>query len=366
MRLITCSILGLLVTLTAVALSHTVSHSYVVTDPVIVHSEDMSAVSTVRSRARNALLGVFVADAASLGLHWVYDQAAVQTKINNANGGVAEFTDAIAVENPWHKKVTRGDLSHYGDHAKVALESMVESKAIDSADIRAKYLSYFGSPKYERYLDHATKEFIKSGGAAGVADNQDGAIAKAAAVAVYTALKSDAEFERLAVEAVETTHNDPTDASALPYAVASTWIIRKIIKDGVTIAEAVAALKDYAKTSPVAGVSSKIPAAIEKVESKLNEQTAEVFGKETGQHCRMTSSWLVALRALLDAGSNSFENVVRKEIYIAGDTSGRLLFSGAAAGAAYGVPSDWLDKVNVKNEIVDLVDRWLEISEITE
>eukprot|EP00475_Leptophrys_vorax_P027798 TRINITY_DN396_c0_g1_i1.p2 TRINITY_DN396_c0_g1~~TRINITY_DN396_c0_g1_i1.p2 ORF type:complete len:330 (-),score=102.96 TRINITY_DN396_c0_g1_i1:370-1359(-) len=328
----------------------------------------MALASTAKSRARSALLGVFVGDAAALGLHWVYDQAVVQTKIAG-NGGVAEFTDAIAVENPFHKKVHAGDLSHYADHTRVALESMVECKGIDLADFHTKYVAYFGSPTYERYLDHATKELLKSGAAGGgVADVQNGAIGKAAAVAVYTASKSDEEFERIVVDAIKSTHDDPTDGSALPFAVASAWLIRKLIKDeGVPIAQAVEDLASYAKSSAIPGVAKKVTAAIEKVQAKLRdnpEVSAEAFGKEVGQHCKMTSSFPLALRILLDPNSTSFESIVRKEITCAGDSCGRLLLTGAVGGILHGVPEEWLNKLTIKDHLVDLVDRWVELSEL--
>ena len=74
-------------------------------------------------RGKNAILGAFVADAATMGLHWLYSQP----RLNELAPEVPEFRLPAAADFAGgvgyfaHGGKHPGDLSHYGEQARVML-----------------------------------------------------------------------------------------------------------------------------------------------------------------------------------------------------------------------------------------------------
>jgi ADP-ribosylglycohydrolase len=81
---------------------------------------DPPRMSSVASRAGSALLGCVTADAATLGLHWVYAKPAIQKAVE-ASGGDPLFQPMAAA---WHTHARPGDVSPYGAGALVAADSL--------------------------------------------------------------------------------------------------------------------------------------------------------------------------------------------------------------------------------------------------
>lgn len=108
----------------------------------------------VRSRASKALIGAVVADAAALGLHWVYDQAAVAAAAAAAGGEPAFAPHATA----WHAKRAIGDVTMLGAATMVAARALVDKKAWSRSAFVARYYAEFGpGGSYTGYVDSATK-----------------------------------------------------------------------------------------------------------------------------------------------------------------------------------------------------------------
>ena len=63
---------------------------------------------TIRDRARDAILGPFVADAAAAGLHWIYDVDEVKRRA----GDEPAFRDPA--QNEYHKNRRTGQWSDSG------------------------------------------------------------------------------------------------------------------------------------------------------------------------------------------------------------------------------------------------------------
>ncbi|MFI5403150.1 MAG: ADP-ribosylglycohydrolase family protein, partial [Planctomycetota bacterium] len=106
-------------------------------------------------RARNAILGALVGDAAALGLHWIYDTDEARRR----GGSTPEFHGPAR----YHLRRRAGDFTHYGDHAMVVLESLAERGRLDLDDYKSRMLARFGDPAYEGYLDKASKSLLATG-----------------------------------------------------------------------------------------------------------------------------------------------------------------------------------------------------------
>ena len=288
---------------------------------------------TTKERARDAILGSFVADAAATGLHWIYDQA----EVRRLGGDEPEFQPPE--RNQYHSKRKVRDFTHYGDHALVALESLVERGGLDADDYRDRCIALFSDPGYEGYVDHATKDLIEAG--KGADDNQAGCFAKLPVmVARYL---EDPEFEARIEEAVRVTHEN---TQAVRYGVSAACAIQAAIRGG-TAAEAVAS---------VCAQSRAVSAMVEKVSASDADMVA--FALATGQNCPVPNAFPVALHTALHA--RDFKDAVRASIWSGGDTSGRLYVTAAIRGATDGVPEDWAARLAGRAEIEGLIGRLLE------
>ena len=71
---------------------------------------------------KNALAGALIADAAAMGLHWMYDQEQIKT-VEQSGGILFRQPDANVYDGKRgafaHKVKVSGQLSHYGESARV-------------------------------------------------------------------------------------------------------------------------------------------------------------------------------------------------------------------------------------------------------
>jgi len=112
-------------------------------------------------RRRNAILGALVADAASLGLHWLYDQQ----RIHDVAPVSPEFrTPTLADYEGFpgyfaHGRKSSGELSHYGEQAMTLLRSLVANGGrYDKTEYENLFCERFGyGGNYVGYIDHPTR-----------------------------------------------------------------------------------------------------------------------------------------------------------------------------------------------------------------
>ena len=113
---------------------------------------------------RDAILGALVADAASLGMHWVYDQSRIKQLAPQA----PEFTRPCAETYQGnvgffaHKGKQIGDCSHYGEQLLTLLDALSSNRGIYS---KSKYEDSFRAAfgyggTYSGYIDHPTRDTL--------------------------------------------------------------------------------------------------------------------------------------------------------------------------------------------------------------
>lgn len=109
-------------------------------------------VALIRRRAVAAVVGAFVADAATMGLHWVYDMAELETLLANHSAN-PEFHDPPACRYYSYKS---GVLSPYGDQALILLRAITGShdgsKTFDPVYFSELLLSFSQSVRGPRRL----------------------------------------------------------------------------------------------------------------------------------------------------------------------------------------------------------------------
>jgi len=284
----------------------------------------------MNDRARNAILGALVGDAAALGLHWIYDTDEVRRR----GGATPEFQPP----GQYHARRRAGDFTHYGDHAMVVIESLAERGRLDLDDYKARLLARFGDPGYDGYLDKATKGLLST--RRGADDDQAGCFAKLAPiVARYL---HDREREARIEAAIRVTHDHP---KAVEFGLAAATAIRVAIL-GANAHGAVAAAVERGGEAGALALR-----ALQAGPDHL------AFAKEVGQACSVSQSFPVALHAALHGPD--FAASSRATILAGGDSAGRLLVTGAIRGCTDPLPEDWLPRVTDCARVEWLLDQIL-------
>ena len=351
-----------------------------------------------RDRAKNAILGALVADAAALGLHWIYDQ----DRVREVAGNTPEFRepDASAYEGVpsffAHGKKRAGDLSQYGEQALVLLRSLVDNDGqLDAAHYERRFRDHFGpGGEYVGYIDsvirdtlynanHAEHEAIDAANA--LPFDGDEALKHRLVTKVMSNVSSyQGEELRRGVEgSVRMTHDDDAVVahafkileeiqsragyhgaedvqmpaiSKLPALVAryagtdeladkTEAAVRVTNNDDTAVAFGLAAARmmeaaitgEDLQAVVQAGLATdddRVRGLIDKAIS-LDGQDHTPVAKIFGLSCNLEFGLPIVAHNLLEAGS--FAEAVRRNILAGGDSCGRGILLGAVLGAAYGV-----------------------------
>jgi ADP-ribosylglycohydrolase len=129
---------------------------------------------SLSTRATNSVVGSLVSDAATMGLHWIYDQNDIATKAS----GVASPAFFQPPSCPYYTYES-GKLSPYGDELIPFLRSFADSKGIVKEDAATASYNFFkaytGKPPSQMHiiqyayswvcsgrLNHVTKAFVEN------------------------------------------------------------------------------------------------------------------------------------------------------------------------------------------------------------
>lgn len=319
--------------------------------------QNSSSQISVSERKKAAIIGAIVADAASLGLHWIYDAK----RILEAGSDAPEFLQPLASNYEGvssyfaHPNKKTGDNTHYGDQSITLLESLAATAGQWSPeDYQRRFFDKFGPEgNYDGYLDTATKDTIariQSNASAdqtgqafvplGSQDTQAPAMSKLPPlVAQFAANPALLEMAETAIRI--TNDND----EAVSWGLFATRALEAVIL-GKDIEQAITESANQSDSI----VKTKVDEAL-----SLNESAPGIIGETLGMACNLHQALPVSAKLL--QLSASFMEGVRKNIFAGGDNAGRSLFIGAILGAAYGVggengiPQKWIDTLSAKQTV---------------
>ena len=111
-------------------------------------------------------MGALVADAASLGLHWIYDPA----RIEEVAGEAPEFVEPDIAHYRGvtgyfaHGAKQAGDSTHYGEQMLVCLRSLAAMGGeLDTTDYERRFFDSFGpGGAWVGYIDYATRVTLRN------------------------------------------------------------------------------------------------------------------------------------------------------------------------------------------------------------
>lgn len=291
-------------------------------------------------RISNSLKGALVADAASLGVHWIYDVDRV-AKIAKANNGSLAFVpvDEKNYENTKgyfaHANRHEGTNTQYGEVLRTAIASILaNSGKFEVEKYQKDFTAHFGpGGTYVGYIDRATRGTLANLAAenvdpSGTDDTQLPAIASLPAVIAAAPTSVEA--------AVRVTNNND-------YSVNAGLVFSHLLSAVLNGSELNDALEEAANVGDEE-FSELLTTAL-----ASEETDCVAYGQITGRACNLVMSIPLSFHILKN--TNSFESAIEANNLTAGDNAGRSIVIGAVAGAYYGlnsdkgIPQNWIDKL---------------------
>lgn len=293
-------------------------------------------------------LGALVADAAAMGLHWLYDQ--------NHFRVVAPHEPEFRHPSPAnydgvkgyfaHPTRRSGDQSQYGEQVLVMHRSLQDG-AYDHAAYAKAFHAHFGyGGAYVGYIDRATRDSLNNAvgvedltKAKGSDDDQLPAIAKLPPlVAAMLDAPDDAFFVAVDSAVAVTNEND---------------ISREYGRISAAMMRA-AGRGEAAPAIIAAGRAQAGPDAAALIDeaASLTEQGSNPVAAHFGMACYLKSAIPIVVHNILL--SQSYVEAIRRNIYAGGDNCGRAVLLGAIMGALHGarsetgIPELWIGRLTTK------------------
>lgn len=303
------------------------------------------------SQTSALLLGALVADAASLGVHWIYDPERI-ADIAARQGGHSSFTpvDAANFENTKayfaHGLRRSGMLTQYGEVLRLAIQLMnANDGAFEVASYRAAFAAHFGpGGPYQGYIDRPTRAALDNIAAekslSGIDDDQCPAVARLPAV--FARYHGKETLNEMIVKAMEVTNVN--DVAAAYNSVFADVLSRVAQKD--PIRDALEAAADAADDS----IKSELMDALSTSDANSTDYAGLV-----GRACHLPTAGPVMFHILKH--SNDYADAVERNNLAGGDSAGRSLLIGAVMGYVYGIatpkgiPLSWILQIKDGAEI---------------
>lgn len=284
---------------------------------------------TEKSQRLVALHGALVADAATMGMHWIYDQEHIK-KIETSGDILFRQPDANLYKDVKsffaHGAKQVGEFSQYGESARVTARVIDQQGQYEVRKHQQLFFDTFGPcGTYSGYADRPTKALIARmitdaddiPEASGSDDDQMPALCSVPAL-----FASEASTDQIsAAVAVTNVHPLATNGAQ----ILNDCLTR--LHRGETLGEALS----NAVAIAVPELAELMKEALEPQEYQPLE-TAQRFGMA----CHMPQGLPTAWHLLKHA--ESFEGVVRDNIRCGGDNCGRSMMVGSIAGLVFGVP----------------------------
>jgi len=283
----------------------------------------------MEDRIKAAVFGSFVADALSLGPHWVYNTNVIDKKF----GVVDRFLDPLT---SYHKGKQAGDLTHYGDQMLVLLDSVAANAGFNLEQFAVDWRRFMDS--YDGYFDTATKTTLQNmtdghqyPDCGSPSDDLGGAARIAPLAGVhYSDLQQLVDAARAQTAL---THNNRAVIGGAEFFA---HVVFKVL-GGLRPAEAIgeagreAAENETLQDLLSAGLESR---------SRDSRQTIAEFG----QTCAIEAAFPATIH-LITKYEDNFKQAMIANVMAGGDSAARGMLTGMVLGAYHGlagIPEPWL------------------------
>ena len=292
----------------------------------------------MEDKIKAAVYGAFVADALSLGPHWVYNTNVIDKKF----GIVDRYLDPMT---SYHKGKQAGDMTHYGDQMLVLLESLAAASGFDLEKFTGDWQSFMDT--YTGYFDQATKATLQNMAngweypdCGSKSTDLGGAARIAPLVAVYP---SDlAQLIEAARAQTKLTHNN-----------------RAVIAGAEFFARVVAAVLGGSKPTEAMAAAGAEVAERDALEDWLAEgmDSRSLDSRPTiadfGQMCEIEAAFPATVH-LIAKYEDNFKQALIANVMAGGDSASRGMLTGLVLGAYHGtaaIPDAWIAELSSLDRI---------------
>jgi ADP-ribosylglycohydrolase len=291
-----------------------------------------------------AVIGAFVADALSLGVHWVYNTEVIDKKI----GRVEQYRDPLT---SYHKGKQAGNFTHYGDQMLVLLESLSSDAGFSATGFAALWRKFFST--YTGYFDKATQATLENMDA-GTSVTESGShsddLAGASRMAPLVYIYADDQDNLVQAARTQTliTHNDDRVIQSADFFARTVFAV---LGGQRPMAAMQAILDQHFAESPIG------PLVTMGIESR-DRNTREAI-LEYGQMCSVEAG-LPGAAHLIARYADDFKTAMVENVMAGGDSSARGMIAGMVLGAANGmtaIPDTWISEMTAGERINLLLGR---------
>jgi len=302
--------------------------------------------STTEKKISDCLLGAFVADAACMGVEWIYDPDEMKQTVDNLRAPEFKTPPAPryfdAEEFPGH--YGPGMLSPYGEQLMFVAEYCASAGRVEKDDMFAKMRDW--AADFGGRPDHALATAVSQG--KGADDNQAHCFTKAVAV---TCLAFGSPDRHQRVEDAVRVHQE--NDVAVAFGLATSNILNALLL-GKPLKEALEA------ETILEGVDHPDARQAVKDACAARNKPLEATAAARGRSCHLPEAFVIPLQACLKASNSGggcriwarltgdkndepkYAVAVRENILAAGDVCSRAILIGAILGAADGgCPASW-------------------------
>jgi ADP-ribosylglycohydrolase len=282
------------------------------------------------------LLGALVADAACLGLHWIYNVDIISDIVAGQNG-MSAFTpvDPKNFENVKtfaHKDRRNGMFTQIGEVLHLTIQSMnANGGEFDVPAYETAFASFFGAGgAYRGFMDKPTRGALENIAAdvrpSGIDDNQTPALSRLPAILV--GYHGQDQLPQMIKTAMEVTN---INAEATAFSKVFADLTTRVMNDEpleTALQAAANAADDIAKADLLNALN-------------ITEDCSVVFAGINGlmgRACYLSAAGPVMFHIL--ARSTSYQDAVERNILAGGDSAGRSIMIGAIMARIHGVATD--------------------------
>ena len=321
----------------------------------------------LKNRVKGMVLGQFLGDAASLGVHWIYNTKEIE---HLHPQGLQGFE--VPAEGHYHAGKLAGDPTHYGDAAWVLMEALARETTfnvttfgrafVEKMDPAKGYSGNFDSASrgtLENFRNHLEVSNEPYGFQEGADDDQLATISLLAVlIAFYVARNGGIPADRTALfEQVKIlTHVRQQNDRAVAYCQAHTRLLLELLA-GRDIHSAFHHVEEQLDTEDKLDreVRRKLRDAFQLKHKGTVEATDFL-----GQSCPLICSFPSAVQATAKHNED-FQTAIIETVKAGGDNAGRAAMIGSWIGARIGVdelPQEWIRKLNRSEKIFTILENW--------
>ena len=321
----------------------------------------------LKNRVKGMVLGQFIGDAASLGVHWIYNIKDIESLHPD---GLQGFE--VPAEGHYHAGKLAGDSTHYGDAAWVLLEALAEETTFEVATFGNAFVEKMDPAKgYQGYFDSATRGTLENfknhlevskepyNFQEGADDDQLATISVLAVLIAFYFARNDglpedpAElFEQVEILTRVRQNND----RAVAYCQAHTRLLLELLA-GRDIHSSFHHVEEQLNTD--AKLDREVRRKLREAFQLKHKSTVDATDL-LGQSCPLICSFPSAVQATAKQNED-FETAILETTRAGGDNAGRAAMIGSWIGARIGaeeLPQEWIKKLNRSKEIFTILENW--------